>query len=177
MPHFDVLSGLPAYGPLAEPFSATGGGTHREGYIVRFTDSRGSPWVGNFQPGLGGIDTVIDHPNGHRFIVVCCGQGYIVDPDDRAHREYLGDQLEIALPVLGLGVLLGNGLWFEAVGAGGTLWTSDRISWDGMQGLKVDGQLLTGESYDPLTDSWIPFELDLSSGHSRCGSFADWRLA
>jgi hypothetical protein len=61
MRHFEVLTGLPPYGPPAERFSATGQGTHREGFVVRFTDSRGRQWVGNFQaertcttPGLKG---------------------------------------------------------------------------------------------------------------------------
>jgi hypothetical protein len=177
VPHFEVLTGLPPYGPPAEPFSATGGGTHREGYVVRFFDSRGGDWVGNFQPGLGGINAVVEHPDGHRAIVISSGQGYIVDPDDRARREYLGGQVEVSIRVPDFGVILGNGLWFEAVGVGGTLWASERISWDGMQGLTVEGRLLTGESWDPLTDSWVPFELDLATGKSRGGSFADCRLA
>jgi hypothetical protein len=175
VPHFEVLTGLPPYGPLAEPFSATGGGTHREGYVVRFTDSRGGHWVGNFQPGLGGIDTAIEHPDGQRAIVIADGQGYIVDPEDRERRKYFGGQIEVVLPVAGLGILFGNGLWFEALGVSGLLWTSDRISWDGMRGLNIDGSRLTGESWDPLSDSWIPFELEVSTGHSRGGSFAVWR--
>lgn len=174
MADFVVLSGLPPYGPPAEPFSAVGHGTHREGYVVRFTDSRGGEWVGNFQPGLGGVSGAVDHPDGRRVLVIAEGQGYVVDPDERASRHFFGGQVEHILLVPSLGVLIGNGLWFEAIGPGGSLWTSDRISWDGMQGLKIDGQQLTGESWDPLTNSWVPFELDLVTGVSRGGSFRDW---
>jgi hypothetical protein len=174
---FEVLTGLPPYGPTAEPFSAAGGGTHREGYVVRFTDSDGGRWVGNFQRGLGGIHAVYEHPDERRVIVISGGQGYVVDPDDRTQREYLGGQIEDVLLVPGRGVLVGNGLWFVLVGPGGTLWTSGRISWDGMRRLRVDGLSLNGESWDPLTESWIPFELDISTGHPTGGSFAGWRPA
>ena len=44
-----------------------------------------------------------------------------------------------------------------------------------MQGLKIDGQNLTGESWDPLTDKWVPFQLDLITGQSVGGSFRDWQ--
>jgi len=175
MAQFEVVTSLPPYGPTAEPFSATGGGTHREGYVVRFTDSRRDRWVGNFQPGLGGVDAVCEHPDRRRVLVISGGQGYIVDPDDRTHREYLGGQVEDVLPVPGRGVLLGNGLWFELVGPGGTLWTSDRISWDGMGQLRVDGLSLTGEAWDALTDNLVPFELDISTGHWKGGAFEENR--
>jgi hypothetical protein len=177
VPNFVVLTGLPPYGPPAEPFSATGCGVHSEGFVVRFTDSQGLDWIGNFQPGLGGTSSAVEHPDGRRVLVIASGQGYVVDPDDRSHRDYLGSQIEDILPVASLGVLIGNGLWFEAIGPGGSLWISDRISWDGMQGLKIEGQSLIGESWDPLTDKWVSFELDLVTGHSLGGSFRDWRPA
>src|SRR3954464_10069656 len=94
VPRYEVLHGPPPYGPPAEPFTATGQGAHREGFVVRFTDDNGDQWVGNFQPGLGGIDAVLDHPDGYRAIVVASGQGYIVDPNDRSSRGYLGGQIE-----------------------------------------------------------------------------------
>ena len=141
MRHFEVLTGLPPYGPPAERFSATGQGTHREGFVVRFTDSRGRQWVGNFQPGLAGVSEAIEHPDGQRVMVFAEGQGYVVDPDDPAHRSYCGGNVESIMRVPAAGVILGNGLWFEAIGPSGPLWTSDRISWDGMRGLGVEGQI------------------------------------
>ncbi len=173
VPNFEVLTGLPPYGPQAEAFSATGQGLHREGLVVRFVDSRGRDWIGNFQPGLGGISDAVQHPDGRHILVVAGGQGYIVDPNERASRQYFGGDVQDILPVPDFGVLIGNALWFEAIGSAGTLWTSGRISWDGMQGLAIDGRILRGESWDALTDRWVPFELDLVTGCWNGGAKGD----
>jgi hypothetical protein len=73
MARFEILSGLPAYGPVAEAFSATGQGKHREGFVVRFESNSAKNWVGNFQPGLGGCSRVFEHPNGTDLIVIASG--------------------------------------------------------------------------------------------------------
>lgn len=174
MARHQVLTGLPAYGPPAEPFTAGGHGAHREGFVVGFADMEGRRWVGNFQPGLGGVDTAVDHPDGRRLIVIAGGQGYVVDPEDPSYRDFFGGQIEVVLPLPNPGLLLGNGLWFEAIGPEGLLWRSDRISWDGMRSLKITGPNLSGEAWDPLSDSWVPFALDLITGRSRGGSYEGW---
>src|SRR4051794_19170072 len=96
-PIFEVLPGLPAYGPSAEPFTATGQGAHREGFVVRFTSPDGGSWVGNFQRGLSRYDDLQAHPDGRNVLVVAGGQGYVVDPADRARRDYFGAQIDTAL--------------------------------------------------------------------------------
>ena len=49
---FEILTGLPGTGPWPEQFSATGLGTHSEGFVVRFVPDHGEAWIGNFLPGL-----------------------------------------------------------------------------------------------------------------------------
>ena len=66
-PLWEVLEGLPVYGPMAVPFSATGQGTHREGLVVRFSPVTGT-WVGNFQRGLTSLDDVCAHPDGRHVV-------------------------------------------------------------------------------------------------------------
>jgi len=72
---WEVLDGLPAYGPMSEPFSTTGQGMHREGLVDRFFPPTGS-WVGNFQRGLSSLDEVFAHPDGRHVVVVAGGTGY-----------------------------------------------------------------------------------------------------
>jgi hypothetical protein len=128
--------------------------------------------VGNFQRGLSSFEDVLQHPNGRELLVIAGGQGYIVDPNDRAKREYFGADIEIALQVPELSnVVFGNGLWFESVGPDGWQWQSGRISWDGMRELRRDGLRLFGEAWSPLEDRWLPFELDLRSGRFTGGSY------
>jgi hypothetical protein len=169
---FDVLPGLPSYGDSPEAFTATGQGRHSEGYVVRFHPDGSASWVGNFQPGLSTLDAVLHHPAGRQLLVISGGQGYVVDPEDRAQREYFGGHIEVVPPVLELGTLvLSNGLWFESLGTDKSEWRSSRISWDGIRDLRRDGLQLFGEAWTPLANRWLPFELDLSTGRFSGGSY------
>ncbi len=165
------MPGLPPYGPEALPFSATGLGTQSEGLVVRFTTDDDSSWTGNFQPGLNGCQRIIRHPNGHDFVVISSGQGYIVNPSDPASWNHFGGCIEYVFELSDYGaVLFGNGLWFELLGIDGTLWKSRRISWDGMCDSAISYPYLTGKSWFP-DDRWVDFKLDLSDGSVEGGSY------
>jgi hypothetical protein len=170
---WEILDGLPVYGPMAEPFSATGQGTHREGLSVRFSPPTGS-WVGNFQRGLTSLDEVFAHPNGRHVVVVAGGTAYIVDADGHSLVAHFGAQIEqiVLVPATGF-VLLGNGLWFEALGPAGTAWRSRRISWDGMREVTLAGTVVRGEAYAPEgpDGTWYPFEVDAMTGTVSGGSY------
>jgi hypothetical protein len=169
---FEVLPGLPPYGDWPEAFTETGQGRHREGYVVRFEPDGAAAWVGNFQPGLSSFSLVCEHLNGRELIVIAGGQGYIVDPSDRTKREYFGGQIETVIPITELNLLVfGNGLWFEALGPSGRRWVTRRLSWDGMRSLQREGLRLVGEAWSPMTDDWVPLEVDLASGACSGGSY------
>ena len=69
-----VLDGLPTYGAMAMPFSATGRGAHSEGLVVEFV---GAPrWVGNFQRGITSLDVVFGSREHSSVSVIAGGQGY-----------------------------------------------------------------------------------------------------
>jgi hypothetical protein len=171
MAKFEILSGLPTYGPMAEAFSATGQGKHREGFVVRFRISDDHGWVGNFQPGLGRYCGVLEHPNGTELIVIASGQAYIVDPISRQCSSTFGSQIETALEIPEHKMIIfGNGLWFEAINRTGRVWRSERISWDGMRKIAIQGATLAGEAYD-ISDAWMPFNLDIASGNFTGGSY------
>ncbi len=169
---FEILPGLPSSGPLPEQFSATGHGTHSEGFVVRFLPEQTSSWVGNFQGGFGECQGVFPHPNGSHLIVLASGQAYIVDPESRALLHHFGADIAAVLEVPEIDALVfTNGLWFEAYGASGHLWRSQRLSWDGVRSLSRSELTLRGEAYSPLDDSWHPFSVDLTSGHAEGGSY------
>ena len=171
MSTFEVLPGLPPYGPEALPFSTTGQGTHSEGFVVRFTADDGTCCTGNFQPGLGQCETVLSHPDGRRFVVIACGQAYVIDPNDSLHSEHFGGGIQTALEISELNALLfGNGLWFELLGADGMIWKSRRISWDGMRDITTQGLELTGQSWS-FDDTWSDFTVDLTEGTVAGGSY------
>lgn len=145
---------------------------HREGFVVEFSPQGSQKWIGNFQPGLGGIDDVVEHIDGNHIIVIAGGQAYVIDPKTRLLVNDFGGQIEYVDSILELQMLLfGNGLWFEAIGERGFIWRTRRLSWDGMRAIRQEGISLSGEGYDPMTDSWVSFTVDLTSGDAKGGSY------
>lgn len=173
LPSWEILDGLPVYGPMAEPFSATGEGTHREGFVVRFSPSTGS-WIGNFQRGFSSLNVVLAHPDARHVVVVAGGTAYIVEPDSHALVSHFGALIEeiVSVPEIGF-VLFGNGLWFEALGPKGKVWRSRRISWDGMRNLVLAGEVIRGDAWAPEgpDGAWYPFELEVMTGAVRGGAY------
>lgn len=170
---WEIIDGLPAYGPMPIPFSPTEQGSHQEGLVVRFFTATGS-WVGNFQRGSTSLDEVFAHPDGQHVMVVAGGTAYIVDREGQRLVAHLETEIEQVVNVLELGVvLLGNGLWFEALGSTGQAWRSRRISWDGMRNISLDGTVVRGEAYAPggPDGTWCPFELDAMTGAVSGGSY------
>jgi len=166
-PPFEILPGLPPYGPAAEPFPEDGRQAYREGLVIRFRP-RGNPsWVGNFQRGWSVFNSVVLHPDQYQVIVVAGGAGYIVDPGSRRQMHQFGlsgsSSFLQSLPELNL-VVFGEGLRIAACLACNTAWCTERISWDGMRNITVTASTLRGEAWSPVSDRWHPFEVDLLTG-------------
>ena len=172
MIRWEILAGLPPYGPAAVSFSATGHGMHREGLVVRFFTGSDEDWVGNFQPGLTGSADVLGHPNGKDVIVIAGGQGYIISPTSRLCLATFGGQIECVKAAPRQRMVMFVSLTdVTAIGTDGLVWHSRRISWDGMRNLRITDAKFVGEAYSPLDDGWHDFEVDLSSGMAIGGSF------
>lgn len=166
---YRVLAGLPPYGPLAEPFSATGQGLHREGFVVEFKDALGCSWVGNFQRGMTGFDTVVASQTTGRVTVLAGGQAYVVEPATRRCERMFGGGIEHVF-VFKDCLVFGNGLWFEARRDESLLWRSRRVSWDGMRDVCVDGARLVGQAFYPDGAS-TSFSVELDTGEVIGGSY------
>jgi hypothetical protein len=135
---FEILNGLPAYGPLPLQFSSTGQGTHREGLVVKFRPTQAEEWVGNFQPGLTSFHKVLAHPNQNYFVVVSGGEAYVIDPVTHNLVANFGGSIETAFEIpTQNAVLFSNGLWFELLGPSGLMWKTKRLSWDGMPSVPI----------------------------------------
>lgn len=169
---FRVLPGLPPYGPPAQNFSHTGHGKHSEGFVVEFFPGEDDSWIGNFHRGLSNCDQVLRHSNRDHLIVVSGGTAYVVDPKNQAVVETFGADIEYCAEVEDPNtVIFGNGLWFEFILNNGTRTRTNRISWDGMRNIVIDGARLQGDSYDPMQDTWKAFEVDILEGDVEGGSY------
>lgn len=161
---FEILPGLPASGPPALYFTERG--KFSEGLVVRFYPEESEPWVGNFLGGLTKYSTALDHPNGTDVIVVAGGDANVVDPENRQIRQRIAGQVDQTIKVPSLAMVVFPNLTdFVAITANNSGWRSERISWDGFRHLKVLGNDLLGEAYTPVEDRWVPFTLDLRTGH------------
>jgi hypothetical protein len=168
---FEVLPGLPPYGPRAINFSVHGEREHREGLVIRFCPERSEPWIGNFIGGATGCTAVLDHPNAADVIVVAQGDVCIVDPENRTVRDRIASNVEEVIQPAALQcVVFRNLVDFAGVTATG-YWRSPRISWDGIRNTNVQGTKLSGEAYTPIGDAWVPFTLDLLTGRCADGIY------
>ena len=166
MARFEVLQGLPPYGPMALPFPSTGRQAFKEGLVVRFWSKNSETWVGNFQQSFTGYDAVLAHPDGHQVVVIASGAGYVIDPEIRCEtRRELSIAIMFAthLPELGI-ILICDGLQFATLKADGEGWASNRIAWDGIRSISIEGARLHAEAYSPISARWHPFSLDLNTG-------------
>jgi hypothetical protein len=169
----NILEGLHPYGDLPRQFSATGLGTHREGFVVQFCPKTVEEWVGNFQRGMGSLEGVYEHPDQTVLAVVAGGQGYVVDVGTRSLKRTFGGMLETVFEVRERQMLVfGDRTEFQAFGSSGLVWRSARISWDGFYALAIEGDELVGEAFE-LGDVWLTFKLDLRSGHHEGGAMVE----
>lgn len=129
-------------------------------------------WVGNFRPGLDGIELAAIHPNKRDAVVVAGGDLWTVDPIKRTGSLIL-HAINAAFSVRDPdGWLFSRqGLAIARFGPDGLCWHTRRLSWDGFDDLKLVGSELTGLACDPIGDTWVPFRVDIRTGRSQGGSW------
>ncbi|TVV72298.1 hypothetical protein [Sphingomonas solaris] len=165
-----ALSGLPPYGPAALSFPRAD--AIREGFVVEFVSELGETWIGNFAKGNGSESSIHPELGPSATVVVASGAGYLVDTKERCLVREIGFDLQQVWFVAEMNaIVVLNGLWFEAFDARDVVWRSRRFSWDGTQNVSRDGIWIAGEAFDPTTDVWLPFRLDLTSGSVEGGSY------
>lgn len=168
---YKELPGLPGTGPPALPFPSSGPG-YSEGYVVEFYPEAKGAWVGNFGRGGSCYDTVMEHPNGQHLIVFAGGQGYVIDPKTRMEIDIFGGYITLCSNLSDdPSMLVFVGLFYiEILDRWATVKRTEKISWDGMRNIRLEGDRLYGEAWD-LNDSWVPFEVNLRDATHVGGSF------
>jgi len=151
---------------------AFGGPQHSEGLVVRFWTATGETWVGNFHGYYGRASGVLDHPDKQRIIVLARGGGHVINPEAPEDVTTFGRGLFQEfheLPEFNA-ILFVDPLGMETIKKEGRWWCIPRISWDGISNIKIEGNTLQGEAYDPFADRWVPFTVDLRTGE--CEGFS-----
>ena len=169
MVSFEILSGLPPYGPMAKPFPASGYGAYSEAFVVRFESEAIGAWVGNFQSGLTSFSGAYTHPDGKRVVVVSGGAIYIVEPDTQTAEESGGMVASIRQIIELNALLFEEGIYLSLISPK-INWQTKRLSWDGIRNLSISGNLVLGEGwcYD---ETWHTFSVSLVDGSHTGGAY------
>ena len=169
MVSFEVLSGLPPYGPMAKPFPASGYGAFRQGFVVRFESKKFGTWVGNFQADLTTLSGVYEHPAGNHVLVVAGGAIYVVDPDTQTAEESGGMVSSVIQVSERNALLFEEGIYLSLISPNDN-WRTERLSWDGIRNLSISGDFVLGEGWH-YDDTWHEFSVSLANGSYTGGAY------
>ena len=110
-------------------------------------------------------------PNPSLLCAVAGGYGYLIDPANPTQSTHL-DQRPITAVLPTANLLLFAGFHtIQAWGKDGLAWTTQRLSWDGLQLGEVHEDTLHGTGWHMPSDKEIPFEVDLLTGQHTGGGF------
>ncbi len=169
---YEVLDQLPTHGPMYIPVAENGKKFYSEGYVVKFTKSDGSTWVANFKLGWANCCYTREYKTG-KVLVIANGMGYLMNPDSEIPEKTFGISIREVIPIDDEQLIFADDTKIELFDGSGIVWTSPRISWDGIRNLELNDSFLTGESYDPVNDAdtWIDFRVNLVTKEIEGGSY------
>lgn len=171
--NIEILRGLPGMTSLEiHQFARSGQSTHSEGTVLAVNGPRKS-WIGNFQSAhyYRGLTDVFPFRTEPSVCVFAGGQGYRL----RLESPKVYTVFKI-FPVLGAQhvseqdwLVLWDFTRMEAHSANGIVWTTRRLSWDGLSITEVHASYLKGLAWDAVNESEVEFRVDLSTGEHTGG--------
>ncbi|MCK8495861.1 hypothetical protein M0L20_28605 [Spirosoma sp. RP8] len=176
---YELLEALPVYGPMYIPVTRNKSGSqdfYSQGFVVRFFKSDGSTWVANFKPGMTPYNAVFDFPDTDIIIVIAGGSGYTMNRDHITPIDTFGYGIRMAVRADSQQVAAADYTDIKVINAKGQVWVSRQISWDGIQDLRVEGEIVSGKNYDPMGEEWVDFTLNLTTRQVKGGSYARYDL-
>jgi hypothetical protein len=147
----------------------------RLGVYLRVVPQSGPAWIGFFALGFDSSQVahgVYSLPDSVSFCVVAGGYAYVVKAADPGKWEQVDQRPVVEVRVVPeLKLLLFAGFTtMTAYGEAGKLWTTERLSWEGISITEIKGEKLIGTGWDALKDKDVAFEVDLLTGKSSGGA-------
>lgn len=169
------LDSLPAYGDMYIPISESGEPFYNEGYVIEFNDGN-KTWVANFQLGLSDLNFTYEFSE-ERVLVVAGGEAYLMDPKSKAPISVFGGGFKHFI-IYGQTLIISDDVSVDFINENGIMWESPRISFDGIDDLKIENRILIGKSYDPMNDAdeWIDFTINIDTKEVQGGSYRKYYL-
>jgi hypothetical protein len=131
----------------------------------------GRAWIGLFSAQLTsprGATGVVALPDRESFAVLCAGAAYrvsAVSPGDWEEISVGGVEAPVVSSDPEL-VLFVEHTAIIAYGSDGLAWQTERLVWDDLHALRVDGSTLIAEGFDPPVGRMVTFGVDLKTGRS-----------
>lgn len=160
---YEILDGLPTYGPMYIPISESGEAFYSEGFPVRFYKDDGTDWVANFKPGWTRLKQVIEFENSPNLLIIALGECYIMNPNDVKPISVFGvDYSNIFIS--NDNIVLQATTSFTVIEQDGTYWDTERISWDEFKDVIVENNIISGLAYSALPpDEWTEFSYNIKT--------------
>ena len=171
---YEILESLPVYGPMYISVTENNEPFFSEGFPVRFYKSDGTNWVANFKTGWTSLYEVFDFPERDKTVVFAGGIAYIMSPDKEESLLTFGMTINKVIQANNGSLLCADDISIVLLdNQNGELWRSERISWDGLKDLDLNGDVLHGYSYTPVNsiEEWSEFTLNLKSKELTGGSY------
>ena len=164
---FKILKGLPAYGPMYVPVTQVEKpyiSPYSEGLVIRFFKSDRTSWIANFNLGLTSYSAVFEFPSTDLTVVIAGGSGYVMNRNQTRPIVTFRTAIKTAI-LTEQEVVAVDDTHLITVNSMGNIWTSDRISWDGIADLRLEGHTVFGLAHNPMHegDDWVDFSLDLTT--------------
>jgi hypothetical protein len=162
---YEILESLPTYGPMYIPVTGDDEPYYSQGFAVRFYRDDKSDWAANFKPGWTGLNGIYELDNPQKLLVIAGGTCYVMNPNDTKPFSVFGVGYENVIKTNDGRLVLHDLTDITVIESNGDHWDSDRISWDGLKDLRLEGNLVTGLSYDPMNDAdeWIEFNYNIDT--------------
>jgi hypothetical protein len=147
----------------------------RTGLYLRVEPQNRNAWIGFFVLGFDAPEApsgVYSCAEPDWVCVVVGGYAYAVDTVNPRNWIQIEQRPVIDVRVVpDLKLLLFVGFTsITALGERQQLWTTERLSWEGISVSEIKESTLYGRGWDATTDKEIPFEVDLVTGRSRGGA-------
>lgn len=175
---YEILDSLPSYGPMYIPVSEYNKTYYSEGFVVRFYTSVQTNWIGNFEPGVTKLNAVYDFGLALYVLVIAGGTCYLMNPDHHEPLSIFGGDYQAVIKTLDEKLILHDYTHLTIFETSGEHWSTERISYDGLVDLKLEGNLITGMSFAPKGEEgeWLEFVVDLEKRNVKGGSYHDYEL-
>lgn len=147
----------------------------RNGIYLQVSPRSANQWMGFFARGFDSQQVatgIYSCPDPGSLCVVTGGYAYVVDAANPKSWMQIEQRPVVEVKsVTDLKLLLFVGFTtITGLGESACLWTTQRLSWEGLSLIRIENTTLHGMAWDMIEDKEVPFEVDLLTGQSKGGA-------